>query len=209
MALISDPRIFVLPRFRFERDGTFVADGKALRPQPNEIFNCKYVQRAPAVPSMPWRNDPEGTSIIFGPTDQPVLFVSSVPKDFPLFWHAEIMTDHGKVCDEDVYDELWDLRKSANAAYFSFGEKKRPVPLKVEGRLLEIVVYLLFFEADDGAASVLLERLQQQELREVVLANWDALTVSMASDLSGRRASFSKQLSTEHSAAAEVCEWLG
>jgi len=138
-----------------------------------------------------------------------VTFVSSTAKEFPIFWQAEIMTAAGRVCEEPVYKELWELRKSTNAAYLAFGEKKRPLPLKMEGRLLELVIYLRFFEADEGAADALLERLQQQVLKEIVSANWEELTSFITADLSGGRVSFSKQLSAEYRAAADAFECLG
>ncbi len=207
MALISDPRVFVNPTFRFEKDGTFALSGAAARPQPEEVFESKRIGLKTALRASPWRKDAEAGGITFGSEEKSVMFVSSTSDEVPLFWHCELIDDYGRSAAEADYRALWQLRKSGRLAYFSFAQKAHSLALHTEGRLLEIIVYLLFFEADEGSVGAMREWLEEQSLKKVVAEHWQELTTAVTADLRGR--SLTKELGVKYPAATAVFECLG
>jgi len=206
MALLADPRVFVIPTFRFEKDGTFALGGAVARPHPEEIFECKRIELKAALRSSPWRKDAEAGRITFGSDEKSVTFVSSTSEEVPLFWHYELIDEYGRPAAEADYQALWQLRKSEHLAYFSFAQKGLSLALHTEGRLLEIVVYLLFFEAEEGCVGAMREWLEEQALKEVVAEHRQELSTAIIADLRGR--GLTKQLAKKYPAAAATLACL-
>ena len=161
-----------------------------------------------SLPLLPTRERPEVFSITIGKSVAPVILVSSLEKDIPLFWRAEIFTQQGRVCDEALYAQLWQLKCSNELAYFSFDTEKRPLQLRAQGRLLEIMLYTLFFEADARLTEKLLKSLRSQAVRETVANQWQELMSPVAVDLETGRKSLRSQLAENYNSVAEILKFL-
>ena len=202
MALISDPRVFVIPTFRFEEDGTFMLDSDPSRPEPHEIFDCQFIQRTPAFSSSPWRKNTAAAVVAFGPENKFRTFISSTLEEFPLFWHCELMDSYGRSATEVHYQELWSLRKSDRLAYFSFKQKFLSVALHTEGRLLEMLVYLILFELKESEYYTMRAWLESQSLKDLIAEHRKELTAMVTADLRGP--SFVRQLGKKYPAVLAV-----
>ncbi|PWU16135.1 MAG: hypothetical protein C5B50_14075 [Verrucomicrobia bacterium] len=208
MALLDDPRFFLMPVFHFEPDGTF-ARGNAVRPEPSSLFQCAAVELTGHAPRLPVRSHSRLFPITINPEAAPRLFLSSMHDDMPLFWQGEIFTERGKQCDEEAYQGFWRLRLSNATAYCSFREESGFGKLAVaaQGRLLDIAIYFLLLEAEPGIWPKVLQRLEAQDLKPVISARWSELTPQVALNLSPTR-SLCRELAKDHAALGQIIDYL-
>jgi len=208
MALISDPRIFVSPAFTFERGGTFLATSTPVRPKPEELFSCQVLgDSCEPLPLLPGRDHARIFRILSGDGNTPIILAFSAEREMGLFWRAELFADEGRVCDERVYAELWKQKRSDTLGYISFATEMRPLWIRAEGRLIEVILYFALFEADE-AEGALVALLQQQSLREIVSNRWQELMSPVLVELRASHTSLCAQVAANHSAAAAVLKIL-
>jgi hypothetical protein len=207
MALLSDPRIFLVPTFRLDPDGTFILNAQARRPSPEDIFSCKLLKGI-QFPSLPRRESAEIFYVARGDENVPTILVTSVESHIPLFWRVEFFNQQGRMCDESIYANFWQLKRNNDLAYFSFNEKKRPLELKTEGRLIEIMLYVTFFEEDKRVGQRMLERLQEQAIQKAVSQNWQEVTSTVVMNLTAGDGSLCTQLVEKYRVVDEIVTLL-
>lgn len=204
MALISNPRTFEIPCFHFDRSGTFVREKKMPTRLPSEAFSCKIIEGAfhegyqlpKRDESKIWTIDADGAEL---------LYLSSVDKEIPLFFRAEILTVEGN-CQEPVYDEFWKRRIREDLTYLSFNtHDSRKVT--AEGRILELVLFLALFEAESTLTKTVVDSLENQRIQSLVSENWNELRVPVRLELNAR-VSFVKQISLGHPVVTKLIEAL-
>lgn len=208
MALISNPRSFLLSTSHFERDGAFVSGNRPQKPDPGELFSCSVVHDfSRPLPRLPNRIVPQVIPITYGQDNPIILFGLGISEDIPLFWQAELFTVHGRVCDEATYNALWRLRRSTDIAYVSLDPSSRPLQIRAEGHLLDLVVYFALFEAHKTGAEIV-ESLGSAPVRGAVAREWEELTASVMVNLKAGRKSLTAQLTESRKPAAELATLL-
>lgn len=195
-----------MPTFRFERDGTFILIAQARRPGPEDIFSCKALEDIQN-PSLPRRESAEMFSVVWDERSFPMILVTSAEKHIPLFWRAELFDQQGRPCSESVYADFWRLKRSDELTYLSFNEKARPLELRAEGRLIEVMLYVTCFEQDERAGERIFRRLQEQAIQKAVSENWQELTSTILVNLS-TESLLRKRLADKYTAVAETMKLL-
>ena len=172
MALISNPRSFLLSTSHFERTA-HSSPGNLARSPTQESGFCSVVHDfSRPLPRLPNRIVPQVIPITYGQDNPIILFGLGISEDIPLFWQAELFTVHGRVCDEATYNALWRLRRSTDIAYVSLDPSSRPLQIRAEGHLLDLVVYFALFEAHKTVPRLSSRPGALAPVREAVAREW-------------------------------------
>jgi hypothetical protein len=187
MALILNPRIFLVPAFYFEKDGAFafVEKESFQRNIPENIFSCSVLEHVEdALPPL-FRDTPFETFWITVPEmAEPLLFLYE-KDDTSLFWRIVLFSRDGKDCEEQVCFSLWQKRLFQEMSYISFETKWFSYNFHAEGRLLDLVLYFLLLEKDEGV-NELMAAIQSQTLKGCVAHQWQDLMSFVTVDLASK-----------------------
>jgi hypothetical protein len=206
--LISNPRFFLAPKFHFEQNGALTLNSESQNPTPEQMFFCRRLERVSKLRQpLPRRVSAQTCPITYGEESVTVLFASSAEGDALLFWLTEIFTERGKVCEEVVYKNLWQLRRDPTLAYVSFDPRKQLSHLKAEGHLIDL---MLFFASLEGkrTESELIESLHSSAAQKLIANKWHELTEFVVANLESDHKLPLEQLAEKHEPVAELVKLL-
>ena len=211
MALISNPHLFCVPSFRFDDRGTFFDSRQVVNPRPEKLFhNIQSVVAINDFKSLSNRESIHESAFLITLDRQPspLVFVSFMEAYMPLYWQCELLSPQKLGCDESTYTQFLKENQTECLLFNSFGKYMRPLQLHADGRLLEIMLFLVFLEADESKTSLILERLHRQSLQTVVSINWSRFVSRASVDLNNKSGSLSAMLSKQYRFVGEAIESL-
>lgn len=184
MALLDDPRTFLFPAFSFGKGGEFAFPVDSARPELKDLFRLKDVQPTATARSRGLRKNVKESRIIVHDSNKPILLVSS-DADVPLFWQYELRDDYGRPAPEADFQAIWMCRKSDALAYLSFAQKRLSLELHAEGRMCELMIFLLLFEMEKRDLELVVELLRGESFAEMASMHMGDLLSTISVDLQG------------------------
>ena len=204
MANYPDSRFFLFPAFSINPLG--VIEWRELDTQilPSEVFDCEYREYTGDRKILP--PDREATSIFsIVSNGGGSVFFASWRRRMPVFWRIEFFNEiTGELLPESTYFSFWPVRKHASLPYASFAQGKRGAVFFARGRLIELFLYLLFYEADEESVTGLTQSVRMKVFRDNVSQLWDRLSVSVDFQSEDSGTSILMQLSARHDVVAEL-----
>ncbi|HXC35929.1 MAG TPA: hypothetical protein VNV43_08635 [Candidatus Acidoferrales bacterium] len=126
-------------------------------------------------------------------------------KELHLFWKFELLTDNERSCNEDDYIRLWNKKISNELMYQAVTQS--PLQFYAEGRLADIILYLILFENPEKETEIIVA-IQNQTFKSTILNNWNDLLSNVTVNLDARKRTILQNLSDEYGVALTFSELL-
>ena len=208
MARLSNPRVFILPAFRFERDGTILSEVQMQRPTPTDVFSCDVkLLAAPPFDLLGGYEQSQFSEVTLSPTDAPVVLLTGWVQDIPLFWHLDLLTRKKAQCDDATFSAYWNLRKTDELSHLVFSKGSifsSFMRVSAQGRLLNLALYFFCFETEVGDPKIFQRAVRSLAAQEIVGRHWEELTSIVHLELGGGRVSFCDDMSARFKGVADV-----
>jgi hypothetical protein len=208
MARLSNPRVFIWPAFRFERGEALTPVIQMQRPTASEVFACNVrALSSPPFESLGEYERSEFTEVRLDPTDTPVVLLTGLQPDIPIFWHLDLLAKNKAQCDEAVFAAYWDSRRTDELSYLVFGKGSifsSFMSVRGRGRLLDLVLYFFCFETEVSDESIFRRVLISLETQGIVRRNWEELMSVVDLQLGGGRVSFCDEIRARFRSVADV-----
>lgn len=196
--------MFLIPKFHIDHNGLLSFIGEKQRPQPIDIFRGSRLVIRDFPKYLPHRPDMEKFAILMEESSQPLIALTNTEAHMAIFWRIELFDDKGEECDKHQFDYFWRHSLRSNLLFLSFQQvSPRHLTLRAEGRLIEILIYLIFFEVEESQRKQFSTLLLRQCIQNAASKHWNELESAVQIDVNTKN-TLRAQLVEKFGTAAEA-----